>query len=79
MIRIDGHTDHQSVGGRTFRSNRDLAAARAIEVVEILTEAGLPPEHLVPASFGEFRPLQPGDTPEANRANRRIQLYLDDH
>ncbi|MFL5335137.1 MAG: OmpA family protein [Geminicoccaceae bacterium] len=78
VIRIDGHTDRHSVGGRMFRSNRGLAAARAIEVVEVLTEAGLSPERLLSASFGEFRPLQPGDTPEANRANRRIELHLDD-
>ena len=77
VIRVDGHTDHQAVGGRSYRSNRDLGASRAIEVVEVLTEAGVPPERLLPASFGEFRPLQPGDTPEAHRANCRIELHLD--
>jgi chemotaxis protein MotB len=77
VIRVDGHTDRQAVGGRSYRSNRDLGASRAIEVVEVLTEAGVPPERLLPASFGEFRPLQPGDTPEAHRANRRIELHLD--
>ena len=79
VIRIDGHTDRQSVGGRLFASNRELAAARALEVVDVLTKAGVPPERLVPAAFGEFRPLDPGDTPEAFQRNRRIELRLDDN
>ena len=37
VIRIDGHTDRQSVGGRLFASNRALSAARALEVVDVLT------------------------------------------
>ena len=78
VLRIDGHTDRQRVGGRLFSSNRELAAARALEVVEVLTEAGVPPERLLPAAFGEFRPLDPADTPEAYRTNRRIELQLDD-
>jgi chemotaxis protein MotB len=79
VIRIDGHTDRQSVGGRQFASNRELAAARALEVVEVLTEAGVPPERLVPAAFGEFRPLDPGESAEAYRRNRRIELRLDEN
>ena len=78
VLRIDGHTDRQPVGGRTFTSNRQLAAARALEVVEVLTEAGVPPERLLPAAFGEFRPLDPADTVEAYQANRRIEVQLDD-
>ena len=44
----------------------------------MLTEAGVPPERLAPAAFGEFRPLDPGDTPDAYRRNRRIELRLDE-
>ena len=79
LLRVDGHTDRQPVGGRTFGSNRELSAARAMEVVEVLTEAGVPPARLAPAAFGEFRPLDPTDTPEAYQANRRIELRLDEH
>jgi chemotaxis protein MotB len=78
VIRVDGHTDRQAVNGRAFRSNRQLAAARALAVVDVLAEAGVPPDRLAAASFGEFRPLDPGDTPEAYRANRRIELRLDE-
>ena len=78
VIRIDGHTDRQSVGGRLFASNRALSAARALEVVQVLTAAGVPPERLAPAAFGEFRPIDPGDTAEAYRRNRRIELRLEE-
>jgi chemotaxis protein MotB len=79
VIRVDGHTDRQAVGGGTFGSNRELSVARALAVVEALAEAGLPPERLVAAGFGESRPRDPGDTPEANRRNRRIELRLDEY
>jgi chemotaxis protein MotB len=79
VLRVDGHTDRQPVGGRLFASNRQLSAARALEVVEVLVEAGVPPERLAPAAFGEFRPLDTADTAEAYQANRRIELSLDEH
>ncbi|MFO1048117.1 MAG: OmpA family protein [Geminicoccaceae bacterium] len=77
LLRVDGHTDRQPVGGHRFESNRELAAARALAVTEVLVEAGVPPERIAPAAFGEFRPLDPADTPEAYQANRRIELELD--
>lgn len=78
VIRIDGHTDRSTVGHRVFDSNRELAAERAVEVVQLLAKAGVPPDRLAAASFGEFRPLDPGDTAEAYKRNRRIELVLDE-
>jgi chemotaxis protein MotB len=77
FLRVDGHTDRQRVGGRRFASNRELSAARALTVTNVLIEAGVPPERIAPAAFGEFRPLDPADTPEAYQSNRRIELELD--
>ena len=77
LLRVDGHTDRQPVGGHRFASNRELAAARALAVTDVLVEAGVPPERIAPAAFGEFRPLDPADTPEAYQTNRRIELELD--
>jgi chemotaxis protein MotB len=79
VIRVDGHTDRQPVADGTFDSNRELSVARAVAVVEALAEAGLPPERLVAAGFGESRPRDPGGTPEAYRRNRRIELRLDEY
>jgi chemotaxis protein MotB len=77
VLQVNGHTDRQPIsGGGRFRSNWDLSAARAISVVQFLVGRGIPPEHLVAAGYGEFQPLEDGDTPEAFAKNRRIELKL---
>jgi chemotaxis protein MotB len=76
VIRVDGHTDKVPITSSRFRSNWDLSASRAISVVRSLIDKGVSPERLVAAGFGEFRPLDEGDTPEALARNRRIELKL---
>jgi chemotaxis protein MotB len=77
VLRVDGHTDRRPVGpGSPFRSNWELSTARAISVVEFLIGKGIPPERLVAAGFGEYRPLDPGDDETAFRRNRRIEFKL---
>ncbi len=77
VIRVDGHTDVRPVqAGIRFRSNWELSAARAIAVVRYLIDRGVQPEHLVAAGFGEFQPLEAGETEEAFARNRRIELKL---
>lgn len=79
VLRVDGHTDSRPIsGGGRFRSNWDLSAARAIAVVQYLISRGIPPQRLVAAGFGEFQPIDPGDSPEALARNRRIELRLTD-
>ncbi len=76
VIRVDGHTDKVPITSSRFRSNWDLSASRAIAVVRSLIDKGVSPERLVAAGFGEFRPLDEGETPEALARNRRIELKL---
>jgi chemotaxis protein MotB len=76
VIRVDGHTDKVPITSGRFRSNWDLSASRAISVVRSLIDKGVSPERLVAAGFGEFRPLDEGDSPEALARNRRIELKL---
>lgn len=78
VLRVDGHTDARPVQSGRFRSNWDLSAARAIAVVQYLMSKGVPPQRLVAAGFGEFQPIDQGDTPEALARNRRIELRLTD-
>jgi len=78
VLQVNGHTDKRpitSIGGR-FRSNWDLSAARAISVVTFLADRGIAPEHLVAAGYGEFQPLEEGDSDEAYAKNRRIELKV---
>jgi chemotaxis protein MotB len=79
VLRVDGHTDKRPLSGTgKFATNWDLSAARAIAVVRYLQSQGLPPEHLLAAGFGEYQPLDLGDTEDAFKRNRRIELKLTD-
>lgn len=79
VLRVDGHADRTPIrGSPRFASNWELSAARAIAVVQVLVSAGLPPDRAAATAFGEFQPLDPGDTPEALARNRRIEFRLTD-
>jgi len=77
ILRVDGHTDKNPISTLEFPSNWELSAARAISVVQFLIAEGINPENLAATGFGEFQPLEPGNTPEDYRRNRRIELKLD--
>ena len=76
VLRVDGHTDVRPISSPEFPSNWELSSARAISVVRQLIAQGVPPSRLVAAGFGEFQPIDQGDTEEAYRRNRRIELKL---
>jgi chemotaxis protein MotB len=76
VLRVDGHTDLRPINSAQFKSNWDLSSARAISVVQYLMSKGVSPQHLVAAGFGEFQPIDPGNTEEAFSRNRRIELKL---
>lgn len=77
VLRVDGHTDARPLSGTgRLRNNWELSAARAISVVRYLIERGVDPKRLVAAGFGEYQPLEEGDSPEALARNRRIELKL---
>jgi len=76
VLRIDGHTDKRPISNAQFPSNWELSAARAISVAKYLVSRGVSPNRLIAAGFGEFTPLDPGDTDEAYRRNRRIEFKL---
>jgi chemotaxis protein MotB len=76
VMRIDGHTDIRPIATVEFPSNWELSSARAISVVRYLMEHGVPPNRLVAAGFGEFQPLEGGESEQALARNRRIELKL---
>jgi chemotaxis protein MotB len=76
VLRVDGHTDTRPIDTILYPSNWELSTARAISVVRLLIERGIPPDRLVAAGFGEFHPLHDRDTEAAFRRNRRIELKL---
>ncbi len=78
ILRVDGHTDNLPLSPTArFSDNWELSQARALSVVRFLTEElGFPPERLAATGFGEFRPVDPANTPQARARNRRIELKL---
>lgn len=75
-FQIEGHTDDVPIATRTYPSNWELAAARAITVTKTMIEAGLPPERVSAASYGEYKPAQSNETREGRAANRRIEIVV---
>ena len=78
LLRIDGHTDRQPIpSGGQFPTNWQLSTARALSVLNFLATQGIPPQRMAAAGFGEWQPLDPGNTPDAYRRNRRIEFRID--
>ena len=77
VLRVDGHADKQPRRGGDA-GNWELSAQRAINVVKLLAEEGIPANRLAATGFGEFQPLDQADTTGAYAKNRRIELRLTD-
>jgi chemotaxis protein MotB len=76
VLRVDGHTDKVPISTSRYASNWELSSARAISVVKLLIEEGIPPDRLAAAGFGEFQPIDSRQDEIALRRNRRIELKL---
>ncbi|TVQ73678.1 MAG: peptidoglycan -binding protein [Oceanospirillales bacterium] len=76
VLQIEGHTDRVPINTAAFPSNWELSTARAVSVVRYLASQGVPERHLAAAGFGEFSPVDSGNTPEALQRNRRIEIKL---
>ena len=58
-------------------SNWELSAARAVSVVHLLIQDGVPPGRLSAVGYGEFHPVVPNTTPDGRNANRRVVLTVE--
>ncbi len=76
-FQVEGHTDNIPLSGKgAYKTNWELASARALTVLRTMTEAGLPPDRISAASYGDSMPARPNDTPENQAANRRIEIVV---
>jgi chemotaxis protein MotB len=77
VLRVDGHTDNVPLSGSgRYADNWELSSGRATSVVKFLIEEGVPANRLVAAGFGEFQPIEEGNSTRARATNRRIELKL---
>ena len=76
MILVQGHTDIDPVKSKKYRSNWELSADRAMQVVLYLIEKRIPATRLGATALAEFHPVAEEDSPEAKRLNRRIEIKI---
>jgi len=76
-IRIEGHTDSDTIENERYPSNWELSIARSVNVVKYLSRPGnIMPERLAAVGYGDSKPLFPNDTPENKNKNRRVAIVI---
>jgi len=76
-VAVEGHTDNTPIATVQFPSNWELSVVRASSVVRLFVEAGVTPQRLTAAGFGEQRPVADNATPEGRARNRRVTILID--
>ena len=80
--RIEGHTDSEDVGlneqgVQEFRSNWELSAARAANVLHYLSDYGVNEKQFSIAGYADTRPkFKDNEVPEAAAYNRRVDIII---
>lgn len=75
LVEIEGHADHQG----DAKQNVTLTDNRAKSVVEALVKRGVEKNRLTSKGYGEYCPIEQGDTPAAHEANRRVVFKILKH
>ncbi len=77
-IMVEGHTDDVPFRpGGPIQDNWELSVLRATSILRILLASGdIDPQRVIAAGRGEFQPIDPADSPEARRRNRRTEIIL---
>ena len=77
QIRLEGHTDSLPVRRARFKSNWDLSAARAISMMELLTnEFGMAKDRVAIGGYADTVPVGSNDTEEGRALNRRVDIVI---
>ncbi|HEX3892671.1 MAG TPA: OmpA family protein [Terracidiphilus sp.] len=76
-IRVEGNSDNQPIHNNQFRSNWELSAARAMNVLLLLVDdAGFDPRNISASGYGEYRPVADNATSDGRKMNRRVDLVV---
>lgn len=81
FLRIEGHTDSTPLRltKAKFKSNYNLAAQRALSVLDYLAAVGeIDPGRMYIASYGPHRPVAKNGTPGGQSLNRRVSIVVTD-
>jgi OmpA-OmpF porin, OOP family len=72
QVQLAGHAD--SIGDPA--ANQTLSTERATAIQAMLVAAGVAPERLTTAGYGEDKPVASNDTEEGKARNRRTELIV---
>lgn len=76
-IKVVGHTDNIPISNDKFRSNWDLSAIRAINVMNFMVDSGgISPNKLSIQAYGEYMPKYDNSTEEGRAKNRRVEIFI---
>jgi chemotaxis protein MotB len=77
QVVVAGHTDNIPIRSGRFRSNWELSAARAVNVLHaLLKNPDIEPSRVLVEGHADTRPVAPNDTAENRSLNRRVELVL---
>lgn len=77
VIRVEGHTDNVPTDPKgPFPTNWELSTTRALAVVHLLQEKGVPANKLSAVGYGEHYPVASNATASGKSLNRRIEIVL---
>lgn len=76
-IRVEGYTDNVPISNTRFKSNWQLSAIRATNVVELLIGyTGINPDKISAVGYGSYRPIADNSTPQGRAKNRRVEIII---
>ncbi|HSP67774.1 MAG TPA: OmpA family protein [Bryobacteraceae bacterium] len=78
-VSLVGHSDAIPIHNRRFSSNWELASARGLRLLELLSSRyGVAESRLSVQSYGSFDPKSSDDTPDGRASNRRVEIVIFD-
>ncbi|MEM7259127.1 MAG: OmpA family protein [Pseudomonadota bacterium] len=72
QVVVEGHTDHLGPA----RYNQKLSEKRAGAIVNALEARGISPDRITAIGYGETKPVADNKTAHGRRANRRVEIIL---
>ncbi len=76
QFQVTGHTDNVPIKSGKFKSNWELSAQRAVEVVKFMSQAGMAAKRLSAAGYADQMPVADNASDDGRRQNRRIEIVV---
>jgi len=76
-VGVEGHTDSVPIKHSGWKSNWELSAARATNVLHyMIDECGMEPQKMSAIGYGEYHPVDTNDTKAGRATNRRVEIII---